>query len=114
MAVNHVQWSDESLLFFFGKHKNNQLGKKLEEPWHVYSNPDQSHFCLVIALAKYLFSSPNLLKEEDKLFPGSNQYDHFIQIFHKTIHDNIDEFCVLGVKEGSLGLHSARKGAITL
>eukprot|EP00957_Ditylum_brightwellii_P127938 9756762-Ditylum_brightwellii.AAC.1 len=72
MAVNHVQWSDDSLLFFFGKHKNNQLGKKSEEPWHVYSNPDQPHLYPVLALTKYLFSLPDLLKEEGRLFPGSN------------------------------------------
>ena len=37
-----------------------------------------------------------------------------MNIFHKIIKDNKGMFEALGVKEGELGLHSCRKGAITL
>ena len=39
---------------------------------------------------------------------------NLIKIFKKVIKANIDEFQVLGVEEGSLGTHSARKDCITL
>ena len=39
MNVNHVQWENDSLVFYFAKTKGDQLGDKSGDPWHVYSNP---------------------------------------------------------------------------
>ena len=54
MHVNHVQWQDDCLLFFFGKSKKKQTGYASDRPWHVYSNPNSTHLCPVLALSKYL------------------------------------------------------------
>lgn len=98
---------------FFWKSKENQTGERSDVPWHVYSNPLNPFLCPVLSLAKYIISHPGLLNGQDKLFPGSNQYERFIKVFHKAISDNEDTFQGLGVEEGSLGSHSCRKGDIT-
>ena len=46
-----------------------------------------------------------------KLFPGRNQYGRFMKCFHKVVIENEELFLRLGVGEGDLGSHSARKGA---
>jgi hypothetical protein len=45
------------------------------------------------------------------LFPGGNQYQRFMNSFHKTIANNIEEFARLGIQPRDLGSHLARKGA---
>ena len=62
MHVNHVQWQDDCLLFFFGKKKKNQTGDASDRPWHVYSNPNSPHLCPVLAIAKYLLTHLDLLQ----------------------------------------------------
>ena len=57
MHVSHVQWYEDSLLFFFGKSKTNPTGEKSNEPWHVYANPHNPFICPVLALSKYLLSN---------------------------------------------------------
>jgi hypothetical protein len=45
------------------------------------------------------------------LFPGGNQYQRFMNSFHKTIANNVEEFARLGIQPSDLGSHSAQKGA---
>ena len=113
MHVNHIQWREDALVFFFGKSKGNQSGENNHQPWHVYSNPLEPCICPVLSFAKYIFSHPDILKG-DQLFPGTFQYDRFMKIFRKVIKDNLAAFEALGVEEGTLGSHSTRKGAITM
>ena len=68
----------------------------------------------MLALARYLLSNPDILKNGGLLFPGQHQYTRFMNVFHKVIRDNKGLFEANGVKEGELGSHSCRKGAITL
>ena len=68
----------------------------------------------MLALAKYLFTNPDILTSNCQLFPGNHQYERFLKIFHKVIKKYASEFQALGVEMGSLGAHSIRKGAITL
>ena len=77
MHVNHVQWQDDCLLFFFGIYKK-QTGDASDRPWHVYSNPNSPHLCPFLALAKYLLNHPYLLQEGSPLFPGDPQYERFV------------------------------------
>ena len=49
-----------------------------------------------------------------RLFPAEFQYNRYSQILGKIISDNREEFERIGVKVGSIGTHSARKGAATL
>ena len=114
MHINHIEWREDCLVFFFAKSKGNQTGENSEHPWHVYSNPENPSICPVMALAKYLFSQPDILKNNGKLFPGDHQYERFIDIFHRVIDDNSQRFQSLGVAPRSLGSHSCRKGAISL
>ena len=39
MNVNHVQWENDRLVFYFDKTKGDQSGDKSGDPWHIYSNP---------------------------------------------------------------------------
>ena len=110
MNVNHVQWQNDSLVFYFAKTKCDQSGDKSYDPWHVYSNPENPELCPVLSLSKYLISHPDLLNGSCPLFHGNNQYDRFIKISHRVIHDNKETFHILGVEEHSLGSHSCRKG----
>jgi hypothetical protein len=50
-------------------------------------------------------------KKRGLLFPGGNQYQRFMGVFHKIILSNREEFSRLGIQPGDLGSHSARKGA---
>ena len=40
MDVAHIEWGQDSLIFFFGKSKRNQTGEDADRPLHVYSNPE--------------------------------------------------------------------------
>lgn len=114
MHLSHVEWRQDCLVFFFGKTKGDQIGEKADEPWHVYSNPKDPVICPVLALAKYLFAHPDIMRRNGPLFPGADQYGRFIKMFHRVIAQHEDEFLSLGVKKNMLGSHSCRKGAITL
>ena len=81
---------------------------------NVYSNPQNPFLCPVLALGRYLVSNPDILLNKGLLFPGQHQYTRFMNIFHKVIKENKLVFEALGIKEGELGSHSCRKGAITL
>ena len=114
--VDHIFWNNDSLVMQFARTKGDQIGKKSDQLWHVYANPDNPAVCAVLALSKYLFSFPGILSvalssDEGKIFPGNAQYDRFMKCFKKVIAENEDEFKRFGVGIGDLGSHSARKGA---
>ena len=114
MNINHVQWENYGLVFSFSKTKGDQSGDNSGDAWSVYPNPKNTEICPVIALVKYLISHPYLLNVNFPLFPGNNQYDRFIKIFHRVIHANKETFHIIGLEEHLLGSHLCRKGAITL
>ena len=72
--LGHFEWRHNCLVFFFGKSKRDQTGENSDSPWHVYSNPCEPSICPVLALARYLFSFPDIATSNTTLFPGSNQY----------------------------------------
>ena len=100
--------------FIFSKTKGDQSGDKSVDLWHLYSNLKNIELCPVLVLEKYLLSYPDLLNGIFPLFPGNNQYDRFIKIFHRVIHENKETFHILGVEEHSLGYHLCHKGAINM
>ena len=114
MHVQHIQWRSDSLIYYFGTSKGNQMGDRDNDPRHVYSNTKNPTICPVLALPKYLFSHPNILTTNSKLFPGNHQYERFLKIFNRIINTNLEEFQSLVVEKGTLGSHSARKVAITI
>ena len=112
--INHITVRNDSLVFQFAKSKGHQNGKEHVGPWHVYANPGEPHLCVVLSLARYLFTYPQLLKEDASLFQGTSQYNRYAKLFLNMISDNMSELQQLGVEDGDLGTHSCRKGVATM
>ena len=85
------------MIYYFVNSKGKQTGDRSNDPLHVYSNPKNTTFFPVLALAKYLFSHPDILTTNSNLFPGNHQYKIFLNIFHRIINNNLEEFQYLGV-----------------
>ena len=92
MHINHVQWHEDAMLFFFGKSKGNQGGDRADKPWHVYSNPQMPFLCPVLAMAKYTLTHSDLFHDSCPLFSGLSQYAMFVYIFHNLLNDNAKFF----------------------
>jgi hypothetical protein len=114
LAIGDLEWSDDCLIVFLKKSKTDQEGVDALTPFHVYFNPTDPSICPGVALGMYLFSNPGIIINNKKLFPAEHQYNRYSSILMKVISENQDEFERLGVKVGSIGSHSARKGAATL
>ena len=112
--INHITMRNDSLVFQFAKSKGHQNGEEHVGPWHLYANPDKPHLCIVLSLARYLFTYPQLLKEGASLFQGTSQYNRYAKLFLQTISENKAELQLLGVEDGDLGTHSCRKGVATM
>ena len=111
--VNHIYFRHDSLVFSFAKSKGHQKGEKHVGPWHVYSNPFKPWICPVLALARYIFSFPDVLKGDRPLFDGGSQYNRYTKIFDAILNELRDDLYVLGYESGDLGTHSSRKGVAT-
>ena len=116
LSVEHIEWCGDCLVFYFATTKTDQNGEKQRLPWHVYSNPAAPHICPVLAFSKYVLSHPGVLQNDarNKLFPGDNQYNRFLKIFHQVVEKHSSEILALGVDPNDLGSHSTRKGSATL
>ena len=112
--INHITIRNDALVFQFAKSKGHQNGEEHVGPWHLYANPEHPHLCVVLSLAKYLFTYPELLKDDSSLFQGTSQYNRYAKLFLQMISDNKSELQQLGVEEGDLGTHSCRKGVATM
>ncbi|ETO70547.1 hypothetical protein F444_12970 [Phytophthora nicotianae P1976] len=75
--------------------KNDQDGSRPRDPRHIYANPLRPELCPVLALA--VFWATTSFGGDDRLFPGSNQYERFP-----------DELRRRGVDKDELGTHSMR------
>ena len=112
--INHITIRNDALVFQFAKFKRHQNGEEHVGPWHLYTNPEHPHLCVVLSLARYLFAYPQLLKDDSSLFQGTSQYNRYAKLFLQMISDNKSELQQLGVEEGDLGTHSCRKGVSTM
>lgn len=112
--IDHIQWRDDCMIVYFAHTKSDQEGVNQNEPWHVYANPVDPAVCPILAMAKYIFSHPELLQGDVKLFPGRSQYNRFMKLFQKLIYVNAIRLTELGNNPDNLGSHSARKGSSTL
>ena len=99
---------------FFTHSKGDQEGVNQLQPWHIYANPGQPSICPILALAMYLFSNPSILRGDQKLFPGGNQYSRFTKSFQRALNHLKDDIKSLGVDVDLLGSHSKMKSAATL
>ena len=85
----------------------------IDVPWHIYSNTFNPHLCTILALAKYLFYTGKI-NFEGKLFPGEFQFEMFLNIFCKAIHENSEEFNRLEVQFGYIESYYTHKEKMTL
>ena len=88
--VQQIQWRSNSLIYYFGNSKGNKTGDISNDPWHVYSNPNNPTIFPFLALADYFFSRTEILTTNSKLFPGNHQYEILLKIFHRIINSNIE------------------------
>jgi hypothetical protein len=119
LSMNDFEWSDDSLIVFLRKTKTDQEGANSKIPYHLYANPIEPCLSVVLALGVYLLTNPGLLvnsagRAGGKIFPAEFQYSRYSKILSRVISENKEEFERIGVKEGTIGSHSARKGAATL
>ena len=112
--ITHITIRNDALVFQFAKSKGHQNGEEHVGPWHLYANPEHPHLCVVLSLARYLFTYPQLLKDDSSLFQGTSQYNRYAKLFLQAISDNMSDLQQLGVEEGDLGTHSCRKGVATM
>ena len=109
--VAHMEWQDDSLVFYFAKTKGDQEGVNEKAPWHVYANPGNPYICPILALARYCCCNPSVLAGECKLFESSNPYQRYNKAFERVLFDNKEVFEEMGVDIYELGSHSVRKGS---
>jgi hypothetical protein len=112
--VNDFEFEGDSLLVYLKKTKTDQEGNNSKTPYHCYFNTVDPHLNLGLALGVYLLSNPGILSNpKNKLFPSEFQYNRYASILNKVIKENQAKFARIGVKPGTIGTHSARKGAAT-
>lgn len=111
--INHVRFQDDCLVFEFAKSKGQQLGD-LHGPWHVYANPECPWLCPVLALARYLFCYPDVLRGDVPLFEGTNQYARYSSRMLILYKESAEDLKAMGIDYKDLGSHSARKGVGTM
>jgi hypothetical protein len=116
LSLNDFQWNDDALMVYLRKTKTDQEGSNGKTPYHLYANPVDPCLCVVLSLGVYLMSNPGILESRTgaRLFPADFQYNRYSQILARVISENKEEFERIGVKVGSIGTHSARKGAATM
>ncbi|ETO62281.1 hypothetical protein F444_19805 [Phytophthora nicotianae P1976] len=109
----HIEWSGDALCVYFAHQKNDQEGNRPRDPRHIYANPLKPELCPVLAIATFWATSSFI--GDDRLFPGSNQYERFWKCLQRLLEseDVAHELRRRGVHKDELGTHSMRKGAAT-
>lgn len=111
ICLNHMEWTDDSLVVYFAQGKTDQSGEKAKHPRHLYANPLKPHICPVLALGLYLITNA-FTNGQVKLFPGSSQYERFRAHLEKSLKSHCaDELASRGLSVNCIGTHSIRKGA---
>mmetsp|Transcript_13416 Transcript_13416/g.25176 ORF Transcript_13416/g.25176 Transcript_13416/m.25176 type:complete len:440 (-) Transcript_13416:928-2247(-) len=114
LHMNDFEFLGDALLVYMKKTKTDQEGNHGRVPYHCYFNSVDPHLNLGLALGLYLLTNPGVLTNpHNKLFPAEHQYARYARILNKVIESNREEFARIGVLPGTIGTHSARKGAAT-
>ena len=69
--ITHVQMRSDCVVFAFAKSKGHQNGEEHVDPWYVYTDPLESHLCVVLSLAQYLYVYPELFQINTALLQGT-------------------------------------------
>ena len=107
--ISPIRFENDCLIFEFAKSKGHQKAKDHVGSCHVYTNPHDPFMCPVLALARYIFTYPDVLCGRSPLFEGKNQYSTYSEIFSKLVKENMPELSKIGARIGDLGTHSLRK-----
>jgi hypothetical protein len=114
LHMNDFEFLGDSLLVYMKKTKTDQEGNHGRVPYHCYFNSVEPELNLGLSLGLYLLTNPGIISNpHNKLFPAEHQYNRYATILNKVIEENRDEFARIGVRPGTIGTHSARKGAAT-
>ena len=97
------------MIIFFNKSKTNQEGLDTNLPWHIHTNPMLPGCFPIRAMGVYLFTSPNIINKNSRLFPGEQQYWRYCYILKRLIEDNKEDLDNYGSVE-NLGSHCIQKG----
>ena len=68
------------------------------------------HICPVLAMARYIFCYPEVLKGDVPLFDGTSQYGRYAARMRDLYLDLELDLDDMGIEAANLGSHSARKG----
>ena len=90
--INHITQDDDSLVYYFMKSKGNQKGVNSYEPWHVYSNPFNPFYSLILALTSYVFCNPSVLNGSCKLFESTDPYQRHPKALCRILKANESKF----------------------
>ncbi len=107
--AENLLWTEDALGFHFHctKTETDELGRGIM-PFGVFMPHLILQAIFVILLCHDSSRGPN------KLFPHSNQYECFMKVFLRVIHNNEEAFQHVGVMPGDVGLHSISKSSCNL
>ncbi len=110
----HLQWSEDRLLVYFRKQKNDQNGTRSTEPRSIYANPVKPEVCSILALGLFFVLFPPRGGAE-LLFPGKEQKQRFSKSLSRVLKSEglLDYVRELGFDPKSFGTQSLRKGSST-
>ena len=112
--INHVSIIDDALSIDFAKSKGNQDGEANQGPWHMYANASNPEICIFLALARYIFTFPEVISNGAAIFEGDGQYGRYGRNMQNFYQEHVIELRDFGYEPGNLGTHSSRKGVASM
>lgn len=80
----------------------------------MYANPLEPQLCVVLSLARYVFTYPELFLNNAALFQDNAQYSRYSKLFLKLLKATEEELKNMGVEPGDLDTYLCRKGVVTM
>ena len=112
---SHLEWREDAMGVYFAHMKNDQMGEKPKDPRHVYANPVMPAICPILSLGIYFLCNPDIIVNQGRLFPGSEQYARYHGSLKAVFRSEAGHLQLsrCGMKLGDIGTHSLRKGSST-
>ncbi|OWZ03136.1 hypothetical protein PHMEG_00025184 [Phytophthora megakarya] len=108
---SYMEWCGVPMRVKVARMKNDHSGARPRDPRHVHANPSQPAIWPILTLAIYWATTT--FDEDNRLFPRSDQYDHFQKGVQRLLID-VELSVKLnrrGVNTSNLETHLMRKGA---
>ncbi|RLN93538.1 hypothetical protein BBJ28_00023396, partial [Nothophytophthora sp. Chile5] len=112
IRLHQLKFVEDSLCIYYEHTKNDQFGENLQDPRHVYANPEKPEVCPLLSLGVYWLCF-RIEPGQTKLFPGGSQYDRARLLMNRCFDSqNVRaELVRRSIDANDLGTHSFRKGA---